>query len=219
MARSANEEKKKTARLAGDLCHWNTLPPDAVFQATHLIIFLPPCLGTFVLSNHSSHNSAFFKFSSPDTPANEGPTACAKQVANFPLPSLLSNQSDTLTKARAAAEGYLSPYTIPLLAEPETLVQPARLNWVLRFPLPPPNPLSNFFFLVSRTRHHSCAGHCSTIRSHCNFIRNATIPPGRITQQKNTKPKNNNATPTTPKPKTKHQSGNRVANFCTIQLK
>ena len=24
-----------------------------------------------------------------------------------------------------------------------------------------------FFFLVSRTRHHSCAGHCSTIRSHC----------------------------------------------------
>ena len=118
------------ARLAGDqLCHWNTLSPDAVFQATHLIVFLPPCLGAFVLSNHSSHNSAFFKFSSPDASASEGPTACVKQVANFPLPSLLSNQSDTLTKARAAAaEGYLSPFTIPLLAEPETLVQPARLN-------------------------------------------------------------------------------------------
>ena len=77
-----------------------------------------------------------------------------------------------------------------------------------------------FFFLVSRTRHHSCAGHCSTIRSLCNFIQNATIPPGRNTQQKNTKPtatkqKTNNATPTTPKPKTKHLSGNRVANFCT----
>ena len=77
-----------------------------------------------------------------------------------------------------------------------------------------------FFFLVSRTRHHSCAGHCSTIRSHCNFIRNATIPPGRNTHQKNTKPtatkqKTNNATPTTPKPKTKHLSGNRVAYFCT----
>ena len=71
------------ARLAGDqLCHWNTLSPDAVFQATHLIVFLPP----FVLSNHSSHNSAFFKFSSPDAPTNEGPTACVKQVANFPCP-------------------------------------------------------------------------------------------------------------------------------------
>ena len=46
---------------------------------------------------------------------------------------------------------------------------------------------SFFFFLVSRTRHHSCAGHCFTIRSHCNFFRNATIPPGRIKQQKKTK--------------------------------
>ena len=44
-----------------------------------------------------------------------------------------------------------------------------------------------FFFLVSRTRHHSCAGHCFTIGSHCNFFRNATIPPGRIKQQKKTK--------------------------------
>ena len=44
-----------------------------------------------------------------------------------------------------------------------------------------------FFLLVSRTRHHSCAGHCFTIRSHCNFFRNATIPPGRIKQQKKTK--------------------------------
>ena len=44
-----------------------------------------------------------------------------------------------------------------------------------------------FFFSVSRTRHHSCAGHCFTIRSHCNFFRNATIPPGRIKQQRETK--------------------------------
>ena len=126
-----------------------------MFQATHLIVFLPPCLGAFVLSNHSSHNSAFFKFSSPDASASEGPTACVKQAANFPLPSLLSNQSDTLTKARAAAaEGYLSPFTIPLLAEPETLVQPARLNWVLRFPLPPPNPLSNRRFSSTPSYHY-----------------------------------------------------------------
>ena len=80
------------------------------------------------------------KFSSPDAPTNESPTACVKQVANFPLPSLLPNQSDTLHTARsAAAEGYLSIFTIPLLAEPETLVQTARLNWFLRFPLPRSN--------------------------------------------------------------------------------
>ena len=46
---------------------------------------------------------------------------------------------------------------------------------------------NRFFFLVSRTRHHSCAGHCFTIRSHCNFFRNATIPPGRNKQQRKTK--------------------------------
>ena len=143
------------ARLAGDqLCHWNTLSPDAVFQATHLIVFLPPCLGALVLSNHSSHNSAFFKFSSPDAPTNEGPTACVKQIANFPLPSLLPNQSDTQRARAAAVEGYLSTFTIPLLAEPETLVQPARLNWVLRFPLPPPNPLSNRRFSSTPSYHY-----------------------------------------------------------------
>ena len=121
-----------------------TLSPDAVFQATHLIVFLPPCLGAFVLSNHSSHNPAFFKYSPSDTQTDEGPTACVKQVANFPLPSLLPNQNETLQTARfAAADGYLSAFTIPLLAEPETLIQTARLNWVLRFPLPPPNPRSN----------------------------------------------------------------------------
>ena len=144
------------ARLAGDqLCHWNTLSPDAVFQATHLIVFLPPCLGAFVLSNHSSHNSAFFKFSPSDAPTGEGPTACVKQVANFPLPSLLPNQPDTLHTARvAAAEGYLSAFTIPLLAEPETLIQTARHNWVLRFPLPPPNPRSNRRFSSSPSCHY-----------------------------------------------------------------
>ena len=167
--------------MAGDqLCHWNTLSPDAVFQATHLIVSLPPCLGAFVLSNHSSHNSAFFKFSSPDAPANEGPTACVKQVANFPLPSLLPNQSDTLIKARAAAaDGYLSPFTIPLLAEPETLVQPARLNWVLRFPLPPPNPLSNRRFSSTPSYHYgprTPQALDAAIRYAANFLYDDPIP-------------------------------------------
>ena len=49
--------------------------------------------------------------------------------------------------------------------------------------------LFTFFFLVSRTRHHSCAGHCFTKRSYCNFIRNATIPPGRNKKQRKTKQK------------------------------
>ena len=143
------------ARLAGDqLCHWNTLSPDAVFQATHPIVFLPRALAplssltTPVITPRSSN---FL----PLVPTNEGSTACVKQVANFPLPSLLPNQSDTLHTARAAAaDGYLSAFTIPLLAEPETLVQTARLNWVLRFPLPPPNPRSNRRFSSTPSYHY-----------------------------------------------------------------
>ena len=103
------------ARLAGDqLCHWNTLAPNSVFQATHLVVFLPPCLGAFVLSNHSSHSPAFFKYPPPELQTNEGLTACVKQVANYPLPSILVNQEEKLASARkSAADGYLSSYTIP----------------------------------------------------------------------------------------------------------
>ena len=54
------------ARLAG--CHWNTLSPDSIFQATHLVAFLPPSLGAYVLSNHSSHSPAFFKYPPPEAP-------------------------------------------------------------------------------------------------------------------------------------------------------
>ena len=127
------------ARLAGDqLCHWNTLSPDAVFQATHLIVFLPPCLGAFVLSNHSSHNSAFFKFSPSDAPTDEGPTACVKQVAtrysptktkpsiqpvlrrrkatSLPLPSLYLLNLRHLSKQRDLIGSYAFLCHLPTLA-------------------------------------------------------------------------------------------------------
>ena len=143
------------ARLAGDqLCHWNTLAPDSVLKATHLVVFLPPCLGAFVLSNHSSHSPAFFKYPPPELQTNEGLTACVKQVANYPLPSILVNQEEKLSSARKSADGYLSSYTIPLLAEPETLAQHAKLNWVLRFPLPPPNQMSTRRFSSTPSYNH-----------------------------------------------------------------
>ena len=105
------------ARLAGDqLSHWNTLSPDSIFQATHLIVFLPSCLSAFVLSNHSSHSPAFFKYPLPDLQTNEGPTACVKQVANCPLPSILLNQDEKIASARkSVADSYLSSSLFPFL--------------------------------------------------------------------------------------------------------
>ena len=76
-------------------------------------------------------------------------------IANYPLPSILLNQDEKLASARkSAADGYLSSYTIPLLAEPETLVQTAKLNWVLRFLLPPPNPHSTRRFSATPSYNH-----------------------------------------------------------------
>ena len=119
------------------------------------MVFLPPCLGAFVLSNHSSHSPAFFKYPPPELQTNEGLTDCVKQVANYPLPSILVNQEEKLSSARkSAADGYLSSYTIPLLAEPETLAQHAKLNWVLRFPLPPPNQMSTRRFSSTPSYNH-----------------------------------------------------------------
>ena len=123
-----------------------------------------------------------------------------------------------LAETIAALFRHVLHHPSKVLYDPET--EPLFLSLFWFYPIYREMLNSFFFFLVSRTRHHSCAGHCSTKRSLCNFIQNATIPPGRNTQQKNTKPtatkqKTNNATPTTPKPKTKHLSGNRVAYFCT----
>ena len=61
----------------------------------------------------------------------------------------------------------------------------------------PSSMIEFFFFLVSRTRHHSCAGHCSTIRSHCNFIRNATIPQAETHNKRTQNQQQPNKKPTT----------------------
>ena len=108
-----------------------------------------------LFSNHSSHSPAFFKYPPPNLQTNQGLTACVKQVANYPLPTILVNQEEKFSSARqSAADGFLSSYTIPLLAEPETLVQNAKLNWVLRFPLPTPNQMGTRRFSATPFYNH-----------------------------------------------------------------
>ena len=81
--------RRVIVRLAGDqLCHWNTLSPDAVFQATRLIVFLPLCLGTFVLSNHSSHNLIRKQMRAPPPVSNKLPTSlCPRYYPTKTKPS------------------------------------------------------------------------------------------------------------------------------------
>ena len=66
-----------------------------------------------------------------------------------------------------------------LLAEPETLVQTARLNWVLRIPLPPSNPRSNRRFSSTPSYHYGPrTSHAldAAIRSAANFSHDDSPP-------------------------------------------
>ena len=64
------------ARLAGDqLCHWNTLSPDAVFQATHLIVLITPVI--------TPRSSNFLHLTRPQMRA---PQPVSNKWPTFPCP-------------------------------------------------------------------------------------------------------------------------------------
>ena len=55
------------------------------------------------------------------------------------IPTVIEQQAERLRTARqAAAQGMLSSYTIPLLADTQTLLNKGKLSWTLKFPLPLP---------------------------------------------------------------------------------
>ena len=131
-------------RLAGDqLCHWNTLSSDAVFQATHLIVFLPPCLSAFVLSLTTPvitpRSSNFLplmrpQMRAPQPVSNKSPTfPCPpysptnltpslepgqrrRKVTSLPLPSLYLLNLKHLFNQRDLIGFYAFPCHPPILA-------------------------------------------------------------------------------------------------------
>ena len=129
------------ARLAGDqLCHWNTLSPDAVFQATHLIVFLPPAplssLTTPVITPRSSNFLPLTRpqMRAPQPVSNKSPTfPCPpysptnltpslepvqrlRKVTSLPLPSLYLLNLKHLFNQRALIGFYAFPCHPPILA-------------------------------------------------------------------------------------------------------
>ena len=108
-------------------------------KVTHLIVYLPPALGAYILQQHQAKG----KISIPtaeQTRLGEGTIARTQQDVNFPMPDILDNQAEALLNAReTAAQGVLSPATIPLLADSQNLHGHHKLHWTLRFPLPAPS--------------------------------------------------------------------------------
>ena len=108
-------------------------------KVTHLVVFLPPALGAYVLSRHRTKVSSSLS-SADDISMQDGPhTLRINQSALLTPPAVLKHQAKQITNARSrAAEGSLAPYTIPLLANTQVRSSKNRVAWTLKFTLPTP---------------------------------------------------------------------------------
>ena len=102
-------------------------------KITHLCIYIPPVLGAYLLHHHSSKPPTF---SVPTlVKASQGETTAARLSRT----AVIDQQAERLRTARqAAAQGMLSSYTVPLLADTQTLHNKGKIQWSLKFLLPPP---------------------------------------------------------------------------------
>ena len=108
-------------------------------KVTHLVVFLPPAIGAYVLSRHRTKVSSSLS-SADDISTQDGPhTLRINQSALLTPPAVLKHQAEQITNARSrAAEGSLAPYTIPLLANTQVRSSKNRVAWTLKFTLPTP---------------------------------------------------------------------------------
>ena len=90
-------------KLAGNqLRHWTSAQTEHCMQVTHLVVFLPPALGAYVLQQHPSKGRITFPIQQ-QTLLGEGSVARTSQSVNFALPDILENQAEALKNAREAA--------------------------------------------------------------------------------------------------------------------
>ena len=80
-------------------------------KVTYLVVFLPPALGAHVLSQHRTKMSSSLS-SADDVSMQDEPHTLA----------VIKHQAEQIANARrCASEGNLAPYTIPLLANTDTV--------------------------------------------------------------------------------------------------
>ena len=104
-------------------------------KVTHLVVFLPPALGAYLLSQHPNKVSS----TTPQAP-EKSYTLRISQTALLAPPTVINQQAEQIANARrSAAGGALAPYTIPLLADTQTKSSKNRVAWFLKISLPAPS--------------------------------------------------------------------------------
>ena len=125
--------------LGNQICHWTTGTTETCMKVTHLVVFLPPALGVYVLSRHRTKVSS--SLSSADAiSTQDGPHTLRINQSVLLTPSaVLKHQAEQITNARSrTVEGSLAPYTISLLANTQVRSSKNRVAWTLKFTLPTP---------------------------------------------------------------------------------
>ena len=125
--------------LGNQICHWTTGSAETCMKVTHLVVFLPPALGAYVLSQHRTKVSSSLSSAVDVSMQDEPHTLRINQSSLLTPPAVIKHQAEQIANARRrAAEGSLAPYTIPLLANTQTRSSKNRVTWTLKFTLPPP---------------------------------------------------------------------------------
>ena len=108
-------------------------------KITHLCIYVPPVLGAYLLHHHSPKPPTLAVPTPTQVSQGETTVVRLSKQAHFLLPPVIEQQAERLRTARqAAAHGMLSSYTVPLLADTQTLHNKGKINWSLKFLLPLP---------------------------------------------------------------------------------
>lgn len=130
--------------MAGDqLAIWNQVNhrSNLPIPSTHLTIFVPPAMGAYILSNinGTADNPPQLKPTPPSQPSLS-PVLTVSQPFNLPLPLVFpQNEEGIMTAARAAAaDGHVRYEAIPFLGVTDESFYHRKLQWTLRFPMPPP---------------------------------------------------------------------------------
>ena len=125
--------------LGNQICHWTTGTSETCMKVTHLVVFLPPALGAYVLSQHRTKVSSSLSSADDVSMQDEPHTLRINQSSLLTPPAVIKHQAEQIANARRrAAEGSLAPYTIPLLANTQTRSSKNRVTWTLKFTLPAP---------------------------------------------------------------------------------
>ena len=126
--------------LGNQICHWTMGTSETCMKVTHLVVFLPPALGAYVLSQHRTKVSSSLSAADAAPTQDEPHTLRINQSSLLTPPAVIPHQAEQIANARrSAAQGSLEPYTIPLLADTQTRSSKNRVTWILKFTLPAPS--------------------------------------------------------------------------------